>query len=256
MKNCRKLLCLLLSAIMALTACSVAAFAEAPYTPIGEEDLLHTEGEAIYNAAGEQVILRGTNFGGWGIMEDWFCPFEDPTGEEACYMKLVERFGLEAAHRLFQTYRANWITELDYKNVADNGMNVIRLPIWFRNFQSDDDGTWYRKEDGSIDFSELDEVVRLCKQYGLYLIIDAHGLPGYQNDYDHCGKSKSMSLFDDTEKGARYREVVVDFWTEIAKRYKDEPTIAMYDLMNEPLGTNITRDKSYQQAFWDFSASE
>ncbi len=254
MKKIKTVLSVLLAALLALSALNVGALAEdAAYTPIGDGDLLHTEGEAIYNENGEQVILRGTNFGGWGIMEDWFCPFEDPTGEEACYLKLVERFGQEAAHELFKTYRANWITELDYKNVADNHMNVIRLPIWFRNFQSDDNGTWYRKEDGSIDFSELDEAVRLCKKYGLYLIIDAHGLPGYQNDYDHCGKSKSMSLFDDTEKGARYREVVVDFWTEIAKRYKDEPTIAMYDLMNEPLGTNITRDKSYQQAFWDFS---
>ena len=255
MKTMKKMLSVLLAAVMALSVCAVAVSAEdAPaYTPIGEGDLLHAEGETIYNAKGEPVILRGTNFGGWGIMEDWFCPFEDPAGEENCYLKLVERFGQEQAHELFQTYRANWITEVDYQNVADCHMNVIRLPIWFRNFQSDDDGTWYRKEDGSIDFSELDEVVRLCKKYGLYLIIDAHGLPGYQNDYDHCGRSKSMSLFDDTEKGARYREVVVDFWTEIAGRYKDEPTIAMYDLMNEPLGTNITRDRSYQQAFWDFS---
>ncbi len=254
MKRMKQVLSVLLAAVMALTVCSVAFAADEPaYTPIGDGDLLHTEGEAIYNAAGEQVILRGTNFGGWGIMEDWFCPFEDPAGEEYCYLTLVERFGQEAAHELFKTYRANWITEIDYQNVADEGMNVIRLPIWYRNFQSDDNGTWYRREDGSIDFTELDEAVALCKKYGLYLIIDAHGLPGYQNDYDHCGKSKSMSLFDDTEQGARYREVTLDFWTEIPKRYTDEPAIAMYDLMNEPLGTNITRDKSYQQAFWDFS---
>ena len=27
----------------------------------------------------------------------------------------------------------------------------------------------------------------------------------------------------------------------------------MYDLMNEPLGTNITRERSLRQNFWDFS---
>ena len=106
---------------------------------------------------------------------------------------------------------------------------------------------------GNIDFSELDEVVRLCGKYGLYLIIDLHGLQGYQNDYDHCGRSKHMSLFDDDETSARYRDVVTDFWVEIAKHYAGNPTIAMYDLMNEPLGTNITVDKSQRQAFWDFS---
>ena len=214
---------------------------------------LHTQGEKIVDSSGKEVVLRGTNFGGWGIMEDWFCPYTNPAGLDPVYQTLVTRFGAEKTHELFKLYRSNWITETDYKNVAELGMNVIRLPIWYRNFQSDDNGTWYRDESGNIDFSELDEAVGLCKKYGLYLIIDLHGLPGYQNDYDHCGKSKSMSLFDNTEKGERYRQVVIEFWTELAKHYSGETTVAMYDLMNEPLGTNITRDSSYQQTFWDLS---
>ncbi len=214
---------------------------------------LHTEGEQIVNESGEAVILRGTNFGGWGILEDWFCPFTDPSGEENVYQTLVSRFGQDATHALFRRYRENWITEQDYQNAADMGMNVIRLPIWYRNLHRDDNGTWYRDAQGNIDFTELDGVVSMCSKYGLYLILDLHGLPGYQNDYDHCGKSKSMSLFDDTEQGARYRAVTLDFWTELAKHYADEPTVAMYDLMNEPLGTNITRDRSLKQTFWDFS---
>ena len=215
--------------------------------------MLHTEGEKIVDANGNQVILRGTNFGGWGIMEDWFCPFQNPAGEEIAYDTLVSRFGQEKTHALFQWYRSNWITEIDYKNVADLGMNCIRLPIWYRNFQSDDNGTWYRSANGEIDFRELDEVIAMCKKYGLYLIIDLHGLPGYQNDYDHCGRSKSMSLFDDTEKASRYREVVIDFWTTLAEHCAEESTVAMYDLMNEPLGTNITINRSMQQMFWDLS---
>ena len=215
--------------------------------------MLHTEGKKIVDASGSEIVLRGTNFGGWGIQEDWFCPYTNPAGVDPVYKTLESRFGSEKTFELFKTYRSNWITEVDYQNVAALGMNVVRLPIWYRNFQSDDNGTWYRKADGSIDFSELDEAVALCKKYGLYLIIDLHGLPGYQNDYDHCGQSKSMSLFDATEQGARYREVVIDFWVEMAKHYAGESTIAMYDLMNEPLGTNITRDGSFQQTFWDLS---
>lgn len=220
---------------------------------IADEDFLHTEGERIVNAAGETVVLRGTNFGGWGIMEDWFCPYTSPAGEDIMIETLQARFGVEETHRLMQHYRSNWITEQDYQNVAAMGMNAVRLPIWYRNFQSDDNGTWYRDDNGAIDWHELDTVVALCKQYGLYLIIDLHGLPGYQNDYDHCGKSKSMSLFDDTPQAARYREVAKAFWVTLAARYKDEPAVAMYDLMNEPLGTNITIDKSYQKKFFDFS---
>ena len=245
----KKLFSIMLALVMLATVAAPAAFASGD----GSLEWLHTEGEKILTAGGEQVVLRGTNFGGWGIMEDWFCPFSDPAGEDNAYEALVSRFGTEKTHELFKHYRSNWITEIDYKNVSEMGMNVVRLPVWYRNFQSDSNGTWYRDENGEIDFSELDEVVGLCKKYGLYLIIDMHGLPGYQNDYDHCGRSKSMSLFDDTDAGRRFREVSLELWVEIAKRYADEPTVAMYDLMNEPLGTNITRDKSYQQTFWDFS---
>ena len=250
----KKTISVLLALVCALSCFAVLSIA-AQDEPVIVADLpfLHTEGERIVDEAGETVVLRGTNFGGWGIMEDWFCPYTSPAGEEIMFQKLVERFGLEKTHALMQQYRANWITEIDYQNVAELGMNVIRLPIWYRNFQSDDNGTWYRDANGDIDLRELDEVVAMCKKYGLYLIIDLHGLPGYQNDYDHCGKSKSMSLFDSTEQGARYRAVVKDFWVTLATRYKDEPTVAMYDLMNEPLGTNITIDKSYQQTFFDFS---
>lgn len=249
----KKILAVMLAVLFLLMTPAVFADRDESCAPIGAGDMLHTEGERIVNVNGETVVLRGTNFGGWGIMEDWFCPFTNPAGEEGVYQTLVSRFGAEATHALFQTYRSNWITELDYQNAANLGMNCIRLPIWYRNFQRDDDGTWYRDGDGNIDFSELDEVISLCKKYGLYLIIDLHGLPGYQNDYDHSGQSKSMSLFDDTEKAARYREVVIDFWTTLAQHCAGEPTIAMYDLMNEPLGTNITREGNLQQSFWDFS---
>ena len=248
MKSFKKSLALMLALIIMLL--SVPAFAaQSSAAPAA----LHTEGEKIIDSNGKEIILRGTNFGGWGIMEDWFCPYTNPAGEEQVYQTLVKRFGTDATHELFKTYRSNWITETDYKNVASLGMNVVRLPIWYRNFQSDDNGTWYRKDNGEIDFSELDEAVAMCRKYNLYLIIDLHGLPGYQNDYDHCGQSKSMSLFDNTDKGKRYREVVIDFWVKLAEHYKGETTIAMYDLMNEPLGTNITRDGSFQQTFWDFS---
>ena len=247
-KSLLKLTAVLLAAVTAFACLPVFTFAESGALP-----MLHTQGEKIFDENGGEVVLRGTNFGGWGIMEDWFCPYTNPAGEEGVYKTLVERFGQQKTHELFKTYRANWITETDYKNVAELGMNVVRLPVWYRNFQSDDNGTWYRNAQGEIDFSELDGVVEMCRKYGLYLIIDLHGLPGYQNDYDHCGQSKSMSLFDDTEKGARYREVTLDFWVELAKHYAGESVIAMYDLMNEPLGTNITRDGSFQQTFWDFS---
>ena len=95
----KKTLSLLLSAVFALSAFAVlfgASFAD-------DGRLLHTEGENIVNGKGETVVLRGTNFGGWGIMEDWFTPFTDAAGEDNMYEALVSRFGVEKTHALSGT---------------------------------------------------------------------------------------------------------------------------------------------------------
>ena len=157
----KKALCVLLALICAL--CYLSLVGAAKETPAAMQ-FLHTEGESIRNEKNEQIFLRGTNFGGWGIMEDWFCPYTSPAGEEIMFDALVERFGLDKTHALMQRYRENWITEQDFKNVAELGMNVIRLPIWYRNFQRDDNGTWYRDANGDIDWHELDNMVMLCQQ--------------------------------------------------------------------------------------------
>lgn len=240
-------------ALLSSVAVSAREDSVAAGRSITEADALKVSGEKIVDMAGNEVVLRGTNFGGWGIMEDWFCPIESPSGERIVYDRLCERFGQDSADELLRIFRRNWITEVDFKNVAELGMNVVRLPIWYRNFQSDDNGTWFRDGNGDIDFSELDWIADQCRDNGLYLILDLHGLPGYQNDYDHSGKSKSMSLFDDTQQGRRNREIAVDFWTELATHFSGDPVIAMYDLMNEQLGSSITSVDSLRPAMWDFT---
>ena len=63
---------LLLALVMLLLNFTVYAATEAE--PEKKLTFLKTQGEEIFNEAGERVMLHGTNFGGWGIMEDWFCP--------------------------------------------------------------------------------------------------------------------------------------------------------------------------------------
>ena len=90
-RNLKKAASLLLAAVLLLTPLTALCAGAADMNTA--QAFLHTEGENIVNGAGEQVVLRGTNFGGWGIMEDWFCPFTDPAGEDNAYLTLVSRFG-------------------------------------------------------------------------------------------------------------------------------------------------------------------
>src|SRR6185369_16733231 len=68
--------------------------------------------------------------------------------------------------------------------------------------------------------------------YGIYVILDMHGAPGGQT-----GQNIDDSANDQPElfQQQKYQDRLVDLWVSLAKRYKDEPTVAGYDLLNEPL---------------------
>lgn len=250
--NFKKALSLFLAVLMLASTCIFASaetvttqnFGEREVTPITDDDFLTAKGRNIVNKKGEKVYLRGVNLGGWLIWEDWLCPYigTDENGNKVenydnytVLTKLEERFGQEKAYELMNTYYDNFITEQDFDNIAAMGFNCVRLPFWFRNFYYDDNGTKILDKDGNWDFSRLDWAVEQCKKRGLYVILDMHGAVGYQSDAPHNGKTGGTGIYAQTEQGERYRELTDELWTAIALRFKDEPAVAMYDLLNEPM---------------------
>lgn len=256
----KKILSISLSIIIAvLSVTSVFSFSVFAETNdnivIHAEDALHTDGYKLVNENGEEVFLKGLNIGGWLIMEDWFCPvFNNDTGDSYTYKVLTERFGVDKAYELLNIYQDNWIQETDFKNIADMGFNCVRIPFWYRNFQSDDNGTWILDENGEIDLSRLEWAVEMCRKYGLYAILDLHGVNGCQSNSDHCGTSKNMHFFDQNEKGEWYRQQATELWRVIAKRFAGDPAIAMFDLLNEPMSEFYgVKVHSYYWEFYDMA---
>ena len=259
-KTLKKTLSLLLAALMLFSVCSVSfAVGEEdtttePVTGFTEKDFLTTKGTKIVNAEGKQVTLKGVNLGSWLIIEDWLSPYEEATDNLNIFDTLTERFGEEKAYELMNIYQDNWITEYDLDEIKSMGFNCVRVPFWFRNFYYDDNGRKILDEEGNWDFSRLDWVVSECKKRELYVILDMHGAVGYQSDALHNGKKGGCGLFDKTEQGERYRELTDELWTAIAERFKGEPTVAMYDLLNEPMcDVNCTEVKRRINNEWIYT---
>ncbi len=199
-------------------------------------DALHTEGERLVNANGEEVRLRGVNLGGWLIQEDWFCPTDNgERGDHWTLETLISRFGVQKAYDLYNIYWDHWITEYDFREIAGMGFNCVRIPFWYRNFHSDDNGTWILNEVGEKDFSRLDWALEMCRKYKLYAVLDFHGVNGCQGAQDHCGQKNNCRFFDRGEQGEEFRAQALEIWTLIAERYAGDPAVAMFDLLNEPL---------------------
>lgn len=110
------------------------------------------------------------------------------------------------------------------------GCNVIRLPFVYRNFMKDADGTWLTdKLDENPGIIALDTILSVCEKYGIYVILDMHGCPGGQS-VDHCTGGNGFELFTNTH----YQDVMEELWVTLVERYKNNPTVAGYDIMNEP----------------------
>ena len=236
MSKLNKGICTVLSFVFVFCFLPLTVLSAEASPAVTAQSALHTEGETIVNAQGEAVILRGVNLGGWLIQEDWFCPADNgEQGDHWTLETLIGRFGTEKAYELYNIYWDHWITEYDFEQIAAMGFNCVRIPFWYRNFQSDDNGTWIRNEAGEIDFSRLDRALEMCRKYGLYAIPDLHGVNGCQGMQDHCGQKNNCRFFDIGAKGRAYRAQALELWTLIAERYAGDPVIAMFDLINEPL---------------------
>lgn len=100
-----------------------------------------------------------------------------------------------------------------FEEVKRWGANTIRLPIH--------PAAWAKHGPGQY-YAWLDEAVIWANELDLYLIIDWHSIGNLHSGlYQH---PMYVTDFQQTQ----------DFWQKTAFRYKGVPTVAVYELFNEP----------------------
>lgn len=204
----------------------------------GEEEsgsiFLTVQEGKIVDGKGNEVLLRGVNLGGWLIQESWMCPVNgrDRQWANLDTLKLLEsRFTEEQVQTILNTYQENWITEEDIRIISEKGCNAVRVPFWYRNFMKDEQGNWIAENfDENPGFQKLDWVIEMAGKYGMYVILDMHGCPGGQSMDHCCGTLGENRLYTDET----CQDTMEKLWIAIAERYRDNPVVAAYDIMNEP----------------------
>ncbi len=106
------------------------------------------------------------------------------------------------------------------------GANVVRLPVHPVAWRG-------RGEQGYFDL--LDQAVLWANELGLYLILDWHSIGYLPNELFQS------SIYNTTHAETLY------FWKAAAARYKNVPTLALYEIFNEP----TTMGGTLGQPDWD-----
>lgn len=227
--RCRALL------LGALSTALISAHAVA--TPL---TFLHTSGQDIVNENGDKIMLRGVGLGNWLLPEGYMWKFGNEGDRPRRIEKIVsDLIGPDNAKKFWTDFRNNYIAEADIQHISQLGYNSVRPALNSRLFVTGTNPTKYSEEG----FTLLDNLVKWCKANGVYVIIDMHAAIGGQTGQNIDDSADDRpELFMDPKN----QDELVNLWVTIAKRYKDEPTVAGYDLLNEPLPARTGAAKEYK----------
>lgn len=224
--------------VIIISVCNFCSFAQKKLQK--NLSFLHTSGQDIVNESGQKIFLKGVGLGNWLLPEGYMWKFGAAGDRPRKIEKIVaDLIGKEKAAAFWKAFRQNYITEEDIKRVADLGFNSVRPALNSRLFLTEDENPVYVEEG----FQLMDSLIAWCKKNNLYVIIDMHGAPGGQTGANIDDSPNDIpELF--IEK--KYQDQLVNLWVKIAGKYKDEPVVAAYDLLNEPLPKSTGAAEKYK----------
>lgn len=183
---------------------------------------------------GERPI-RGVNLGGWLSIEPFITPslfnkYSSQAGVIDEYT-LSQQLGSSASSTIEKHY-ATFITEQDFKEIAEAGLDHVRIPYSYWAVTTYDGDPYLAK----TSWRYLLRGIEYCRKYGLRVNLDLHGLPGSQNGWNHSGRQGVIGWLNGTN-GDLNRQRSLDIHNQLSQffaqdRYKN--VVAIYGLANEP----------------------
>lgn len=218
-----------LLATLFFCACQQPAPQEGPGEPsCGAEAFVRVQGPDLIQPDGTKLLIRGTNLGNWLNPEGYMFGFSRTNSARMINEMFCQMVGPDFTAQFWKAFKDNYITRGDIEFIASTGANTIRLPFHYKLFTDEDYMGLNAAQDG---FARIDSVVNWCRDNHLYLILDMHDAPGGQTG-DNIDDSYGYPWLFESEES---QQLFCDIWQRIAERYKNEPVILGYELINEPI---------------------
>lgn len=198
------------------------------------QGFLKAKGKQIVNEKGENVLLKGIGLGGWMLQEGYMLRLNNEGQQHKIRERIEKLISKEQADEFYDVWLSNHTTKTDIDSLKAWGFNSVRLPMHYNLYTLPIEkepvpgqDTWLTKG-----FALTDSLLSWCKANGMYLILDLHAAPGGQgNDLNISDRDPSKPSLWESEAN---QQKTIALWKKLAQRYAIEPTIAAYDILNEP----------------------
>lgn len=217
---------------------SLALLAITSLTASATDGFVTVDGQNLTTPEEKTLYIQGTNLGNWLNPEGYMFGFSRTNSAGMINDAFCQLVGPEYTAEFWNKFKDNYITAEDIDFIAKSGANTIRLPFHYKLFTDEDYMGLSGKQDG---FKRVDSLVNWCRNAGLYLILDMHDAPAGQTG-DNIDDSYGYPWLMVSPKAQKQ---FCDIWRSIARRYKDEPVILGYELINEPVATYFKDEEDF-----------
>ncbi len=198
---------------------------------------LLVRGLDIVNAQGEPIRLIGMNLG-WPkyITYELQLPSEIEDNQGDLQRNVLDKYlSAKQSTSFFPLLESKFITPVDFRHVKEMGFNLVRADFSWRDFDRTVSGI-------PEPYYFLDKVILPnARKNGLYVQICIF-----------AGDDLRPLFYVDTPQASAFRAEFVNRWREIANRYRNDKTVAIYDLVNEPNSDwKESSIRNYNQLFYD-----
>ncbi|MGF7142256.1 hypothetical protein HNQ56_000666 [Anaerotaenia torta] len=187
-------------------------------------DFVKIKGKSFYRE-GKEILFSGLGIGSWLNLEHFMIGI--PTTDSQIRRTFDSVFTEETGREFFKRFTDCFVTDEDFAFLKKIGINLLRIPFHYHLF-IDDQNPGVLKEEG---FRVFDRLMELSRKYQIYLLPDLHSVPGGQNPDWHSDNQTGSPQFWYFKV---FRDQMAGLWQAIAARYKEEPYLLGYDLLNEP----------------------
>ncbi|BDD01180.1 glycoside hydrolase family 5 protein [Persicobacter psychrovividus] len=208
-------------------------------THLNAQHFFSADGQQIIDSNGDPILLKGTNLGNWLVPEGYMFKTNKVNAPAGIYQLFAQMTGPEFTDDFFATHMDNYVTEQDIAYLKSTGVNHLRLPFHYKMLTNEDYlGVDYHG------FHYFDQLIAWAKKYNLPVILDMHCAPGGQTG-DNIDDSYGYPYLFTSPKA---QHTFLKVWEKIADKYKDEPMVLGYCLINEPIAHYFEEDREMLNA--------